>query len=70
MCILTYASEAAKKAEAHRQASRQCAALKLIDIYRIRDPDHLDDAIEDAEQLGRSWKRLVQAGLRLVEYNP
>ena len=42
-------------------------ARELIGIYRERDPDHLEMAIEDAVKRGPSWRRLVRAGLRLVD---
>ena len=45
-------------------------AKELIEIYRTRDPDHLDDMIEDATRRGRTWAKLVRDGLRLAEAMP
>lgn len=42
-------------------------ARELIGIYRERDPDRLEVAIEEAVKRGPGWQRLVQAGLRLVD---
>ena len=42
-------------------------AKELIEVYRTRDPDHLDDMIEDATRRGRTWAKLVKDGLRLAE---
>lgn len=41
-------------------------ARELIEVYRARDPDHLEDAIEDAMRRGRTWAKLVRNGLKLV----
>ena len=42
-------------------------AKELIEVYRARNPDHLDDMIEDATRRGRTWSKLVRDGLRLAE---
>ncbi len=41
-------------------------ARELIEVYRARDPAHLDDMIEDALRRGRTWAKLVRDGLKLV----
>ncbi len=41
-------------------------AKELIEVYRTRDPEHLDDMIEDAVRRGRSWSKLVRDGLKLA----
>ena len=42
-------------------------ARELIEVYRARDPNHLDDMIADATRRGRTWAKLVRDGLRLVD---
>ncbi|MFM9939089.1 MAG: GSU2403 family nucleotidyltransferase fold protein [Hyphomicrobiaceae bacterium] len=41
-------------------------ASQLIKILRAREPDRLDDAIDDAVERGRTWAKLVREGLTLV----
>ena len=41
-------------------------AKELIEVYRARDPAHLDDMIEDAARRGRTWAKLVRDGLKLA----
>lgn len=42
-------------------------ARHLFEAYHARDPEHLEQAIENAVQRGRHWAKLVNDGLKLIE---